>query len=51
MSAVFQHTFSGASYQQVIHRTVPVCTHHNNIGIKLIGLIQNFFGHQSGRFL
>src|SRR6267378_1185802 len=50
-SAVFQHAFSSATYQQVIHRAMSMRTHHNQIGVKLIRLIQNFFGYRSGRFV
>src|SRR4026209_2087551 len=50
-SAVFQHAFSSASYQQVIHRTVPVRTHYDQVGIKFISLIQNFFGYCPSRLM
>ena len=37
--AVFQHAFSSTAYQEVIHRTVPMCTHYDYVGIQFVGLI------------
>ncbi len=48
---MFQHAFGRASHQQIVHRAVPMCAHHNQVGINRIRLIQNFLGHRSGRFV
>ena len=48
---MFQHASSSAPYQQVIHRTVPVRAHYDQIGIKFISLIQNFFGNRPSRLM
>ena len=48
---MFQHAFGRTSHQQIVHRAVPMCAHHNQVGIKRIRLIQNFFGRPSGRFV
>jgi len=48
---VFEHTFGRASHEQVIHRAMAVRAHHDQIGLKNIRLIQNFFSHRSGRLV
>jgi hypothetical protein len=48
---VFEHAFSRASDEQVVHRAVTVRAHDDQIRIENLRLVQNFFGNSSGRLV
>jgi hypothetical protein len=48
---MFEDSLGRAAQEQVIHRAVTVRAHHDQIGVKNIRLIQNFFGHRSSRLV
>jgi len=47
---VFEDTLGGAADQQIIHRAMPVRSHHDQVCINHLSLIQDFLGHGTGGF-
>lgn len=48
---MFENAFGRASDQQMVHRPVAMCTHHNKVCLDSVRLIQNFVRYRSGRLV
>jgi len=48
---MLEYPFRSASHQQMIHRAVAVCAHHNEVRINGVRLIQNFVCYCAGRLV
>ena len=49
--AVFEDSFSHAADQEIVHCTMTVPAHHNQVGLNCACSFANFVDHATGRFV